>query len=332
MNFLESEHVCLPDHNLAAHRQWTMTLWHASRVGRSITPPIESEAFRYVPRDERDFLDVFFEWYDRNFLSAYPHDKSTLKDQTYLTILAFPSVRDFDQLCTINHGMLLIFYVDDHRRELQLEELLDDTDADRGVQIFTEHIRREVPDSYDHFRELFREFCVASLLQGKVQNSQSLYFRVKAKTMGIVPVHYLLWAVRGLPPEKFGSMEMYNYEHYLELETLMVNDRDSLRKESNAGQWNGIAVYGHDNQSYNTMIDENYSRLITSLGELLAIEDDQICVTAYENFKICADATLYWNESTPRYHSDRTLRSDTPTRRIPMGPRGIGTTSLQVAR
>ncbi|GAB2532489.1 hypothetical protein [Nocardia heshunensis] len=213
MNFLESDHACTTEYNVAAHRQWTMALWHASRVGKSSALPIESEAFRYVPQDERDFLDEFFERYDRRFLSAWPHDKSTLKDQTYLTILAFPEVRDFQQLSTINHGMLLIFYVDDHRRELRLDRLLDDTDADSGVQILTHHIEREIPDSYDHFRELFREFCTASLLQGKVRTSKSLYFRVKSKTMGIVPVHFLLWALRGLPPEKFGSMEMYDYEH-----------------------------------------------------------------------------------------------------------------------
>lgn len=332
MNFLESEQACLPDRNVDAHRQWIMALWHASRVGKSVTLPIASEVFRYAPRDEREFLDEFFEWYDRSFLSSWPHDKSTLKDQTYLTILAFPSVRDFQQLCIINHGMLLIFYVDDHRRELQLDRLLDNTGADDGVQILTTHIKRAIPDHYDHFRELFREFCTASLLQGIVRTSQSLYFRVKSKTMGIVPVHFLLWALHGLPPAKFGSVEMYNYEHYLELETLMVNDRDSLRKESNAGLWNGIAVFGHDKQSYDTMIEENYSRLITSLGELLATEEDQVCVTAYENFKICADATLYWNETTPRYHSDRPRRPETRTRAFPLGPTGIGTTALRVAQ
>ncbi len=233
-----------------------------------------------------------------------------LQTQTHLTVLAFPEVRDFASLGILNHGMLLMFYVDDHRLEIDLAGVLDDTRAHPVVHEFTEQIRTALPRAYDGFMDGFREFCAANLLQGKLTSSKLLYSRIKSKTMGIVPVHYLLWSLRGLAPEKFGALKLHDYLYRLELDTLMVNDRHSLQKEADSSEWNGMAVHRFTDDEQGAVIDENYAHLIATLGELLATEDDPSCVEVYGNFKICADATKAWEEFSPRYHSDH---SDTET-------------------
>jgi hypothetical protein len=234
--------------------------------------------------------------------------------------------------------MLLVFYVDDHRRRLNLAGLLDDSTADPVVHQFVEQIKGELPDAHEGFMDLFREFCSANLVQGKVTSSKLLYSRVKSKTMGIIVVHYLLWSLRGLPAEKFGALKVHNYMHWLELDTVMVNDRHSLQKESGSREWNGISAHGLSEDEHDAMIEDNYAQLIVSLGELLATEDDQVCVAAYENFKICADATKTWEEFSPRYKvaqgDVKTAKRETcnPLNRgFSYGPTGLGTASLRVS-
>jgi hypothetical protein len=262
-----------------------------------------------------------------------------MRTQTHLTVLSFPEIRDFATLGTLNHGMLLIFYVDDHRLEIDLTGLLDDTRTHPVVHEFTEQIKSALPDTYEGFVDVFREFCAASLLQGKVANSELLYSRVKSKTMGIAPVHYLLWSLLGLPSAKFGALKLHDYLYRLELDTVMVNDRHSLAKEADSREWNGMAVHGRTDAEQGAAIDDNYAHLITSLGELLATEDDPRCVAAYENFKICADATKTWEEFSPRYHFDHSdagtaaKTNGTPTLPVfPTGPTGLGTSGLRIAR
>jgi hypothetical protein len=311
--------------------------WHTSRIGATLPSPVEADALRYVPPKDLDFLDEFLQWY-RRFPVARHLDPRHMKTQTHLTVLSFPEIRDFATLGVLNHGMLLIFYVDDHRLEIDLGGLLDDTRAHPVVHEFTEQIRRALPGAYEGFMDVFREFCAGSLLQGKVTSSKLLYSRVKSKTMGIVPVHYLLWSLRELPPEKFGALKLHDYLYRLELDTVMVNDRHSLEKESGSREWNGMAVHGFTDEEQGAVIDDNYAHLIATLGELLATEDDPSCVAAYENFKICADATKTWEEFSPRYHSDhgdaetaeRTNgRSALPG--FPSGPTGLGTSGLRIA-
>ncbi|TCO61983.1 hypothetical protein [Actinocrispum wychmicini] len=323
-------------HNLESHKQWMTAFWHASRVCGKVAPPISTEALRYVPPEDLDFLDEFYEWY-RRFPFVRHLNPKHIKDQTYLTVVAFPEIRDFSTLATLNHCMLLIFYVDDHRLQINLEGLIDDSEADPVVHEFTEQIKSELPEAYGEFMDLFREYCSANLLQGKVKNSWLLYSRVKSKTMGIILVHYTLWSIRKLPPEKFGALKLHNYVYHLELDTVMVNDRHSLEKESGSREWNEIAAHGLTDEEHAAMIDDNYVHLITTLGELLATEDDPSCVAAYENFKICADATKTWEGFSPRY---RVAQSDTKAEGqessnpsnigIPCGPTGLGTASLRV--
>jgi hypothetical protein len=312
--------------------------WHTSRIGATLASPVCADALRYVPPKDLDFLDEFFQWYSR-FPVARHLDPRHMHTQTHLTVLAFPEIRDFATLGTLNHGMLLIFYVDDHRLEIDLAGLLDDTRSHPVVHEFTEHIRSALPDAYAGFEDLFREFCAGNLVQGKVSSSELLYSRVKAKTMGIIVVHHLLWSLRGLPPKKFGALKLHDYMYRLELDTVMVNDRHSLEKESGLREWNGMAVHGLTDEEQGAAIDDNYAHLIATLGELLATEDDPQCVTAYENFKICADATKTWEEFSPRYHSDH---GDTDTTAkangrpappsFPTGPTGLGTSGLRIAR
>ncbi len=83
--------------------------------------------------------------------------------------------------------------------------------------------------------------------------------------MGIVPVHYLLWSLRGLAPEKFGAMKLHDYLYRLELDTLMVNDRHSLQKESSTSEWNGMAVHRFTDDEQGAVIDDNYAHLIATL-------------------------------------------------------------------
>lgn len=329
--------VGISGHSLESHKQWMAAFWHASRMGGKVAPPINAEALRYVPPMNLDFLEEFYEWYRRFPFTRHLDPKYT-KDQTHLTVISFPEVRDFGMLGTLNHGMLLTFYVDDHRLRINLEGLLDDSTADPIVHEFTEHIKSELPDAYEGYMDTFREFCSASLLQSKVKSSKFLYSRVKGNTMGIVPLHYLLWSLRGLPPEKFGALKLHNYMYWLQLDTMMVNDRHSLQKESHSREWNGMAVHGLDDEEQDAMIDENYTHLIVALGELLATEDDQSCVAAYENFKICADATKTWEEFSPRY---KVVQSDVKTEErrngepsncgFSYGPTGLGTASLRIS-
>jgi hypothetical protein len=253
--------------------------------------------------------------------------------------MSFPEVRNFGMLGTLNHGMLLIFYVDDNRLRIDLEGLLDDGRADPMVYEFTEHIKSELPGAHEGFMDLFREFCAGNLLQGKVKSSKLLYSRVKSKTMGIVPLHYLLWSLRGLPSEKFGALKLHNYMYRLELDTVMVNDRHSLQKESGSREWNGMAVHGLSDEEQRVMINDNYAHLIGTLRELLATEDDPTCVAAYENFKICADATKTWEEFSPRYNSYQSdvkaegpINAEAPNLGFSYGPTGLGTASLRMKR
>ena len=156
--------------------------------------------------------------------------------------------------------------------------------------------------------------------------------------MGILPVHYILWSLRGLPSEKFGALKLHNYMYWLELDTMLVNDRLSLEKESGSRKWNGIATYALSDEEVSAMIEDNYAHLIVGLGELLATEDDQSCVAAYEHYKICADATKTWGELSPRYNVAQSnvvteeRRSDKPPNlRFSHGPTGLGTASLRIS-
>ncbi|WP_336317586.1 hypothetical protein [Streptomyces lavendofoliae] len=326
-----------PGHNLESHRQWMTAFWHTSRAAGKSLPPTGTDALRYVAPKDREFLGNFFGWYSRRFSVTQHLNPKHLEDQTHLTVMSFPKVRDFSTLATLNHVMLLIFYVDDHRHLLDLVRLLDDRRADPVVHAFTEHIRSVIPGAHEGFMDTFREFLAGSLLQGKIKRSELLYSRVKSLTMGIVPVHYIRWCLYGLPSEKFGALKVHNYMHWLQLDTLLVNDRYSLGKESDSREWNAIAAHGLSHEELTAVIDDNYAHLITALGELLATEEDRTCVEAYEDFKICADATKTWEEYSPRYRTDQgdtdtegLERSQPVYRSIPYGPTGLGTKSLRL--
>lgn len=71
---------------------------------------------------------------------------------------------------------------------------------------------------------------------------------------------------------KFGDWKLHNDMCWLELEVMMVNDRQSLQKESGSREWKGIAVRGLSDEEHGAMIDDNYAHLIVALGELLATE------------------------------------------------------------
>ncbi|MFE5084465.1 hypothetical protein [Streptomyces mirabilis] len=327
----------VPGHDLKFHQQWMTAFWHASRMVGKALPPTGTDALRYVAPENREFLEDFFGWYCGRFPVARRLNPKHVKDQTHLTVMSFPKVRDFSTLATLNHAMLAAFYVDDHRHRLDLVRLLDDSRADPVVHAFTEYIRSEIPGAHEGYTDTFREFLAGNLLQGKIKRSELLYSRVKSVTMGIVPVHYVRWCLYGLPSEKFGALKLHNYMHWLELDTVLVNDRYSLGKESDSPEWNALAAHDLSHEELTAMIDDNYAHLITALGELLATEEDQTCVEAYEDFKICADATKTWEEFSPRYHTDR---SDTETeglgrsqpviRHIPYGPSGLGTKGLRL--
>ncbi|MGW0886134.1 hypothetical protein [Streptomyces sp. NPDC002671] len=327
-----------PGHDLKSHQQWTTAFWNASRmVGKVVHPPTGTDALRYVASEDGDFLETFFGWYCRRFPVTRHLNPKHLKDQTHLTVMSFPKVRDFSTLATLNHAMLLIFYIDDHRHRLDLVRLLDDGRANLVVHAFMEYIRSEIPGAHEGFADVVREFLAGSLLQGKIKRSEILYSRVKSVTMGIVPVHYIRWCLYGLPSEKFGALKLHNYMHWLQLDTMLVNDRYSLDKESDSREWNALAAHELNHDELTAMIDDNYAHLITALGELLATEEDQTCVEAYEDFKICADATKTWEEFSPRYHTDRSDtetegpgRSQPVNRHIPYGPTGLGTKGLRL--
>ncbi len=193
------------------------------------------------------------------------------------------------------------------------------------------------PDAHEGYTDVFREFLAGNLLQGKVKRSELLYSRVKSVTMGILPVHYVRWCLYGLPAAKFGALKLHNYMHWLELDTVLVNDRYSLGKESDSREWNAIAAHELSHEELTAMIDDNYAHLITALGGLLAVEEDQTCA-AYEDFKICADATKTWEEFSPRYHTVQSVTetegpgsSQPANHRLPYGPTGLGTQGLQLS-
>ncbi|MFG2715317.1 hypothetical protein ACGFX2_32860 [Streptomyces goshikiensis] len=327
-----------PGHDLQSHTQWMTAFWHASRVVGKVLPTAGTDALRYIALKDHEFLETFFGWYCRRFPVTRHLNAKHMKDQTHLTVMAFPKVRDFSTLATLNHAMLLAFYVDDHRHRLDLVRLLDDSRADPVVHAFHGYIRSEVPDAHEGYTDVFREFVAGNLLQGKIRRSELLYSRVKSVTMGIVPVHYVRWCLYGLPAEKFGALKLHNYMHWLELDTVLVNDRYSLGKESDSREWNAIAAHELSHEELTAMIDDNYAHLITALGELLAAEEDQTCVAAYEDFKICADATKTWEEFSPRYHPAQTgTETEGPgssrpaNHRLPYGPTGLGTTGLRLS-
>ncbi|WP_030719673.1 hypothetical protein [Streptomyces sp. NRRL F-2580] len=325
-------------HDLLSHTRWMTAFWHASRIVGKVLTRASTDALRYVAPKDQEFLETFFGWYCHRFPVTRHLNPKHVKDQTHLTVMSFPKVRDFSTLATLNHAMLVTFYVDDHRHLLDLVRLLDDTMADPVVHAFHEYIRHELPDAHEGYTDVFREFLAGSLLQGKVKRSELFYSRVKSVTMGILPVHYIRWCLYGLPDEKFGALKLHNYMHWLELDTVLVNDRYSLGKESDSCEWNSIAAHELSHEELTSMIDDNYAHLITALGELLAVEEDQTCVAAYEDFKICADATKTWEEFSPRYH---TAPSDTETEgprssrpanyRLPCGPTGLGTKGLRLS-
>ncbi|MEU6293944.1 hypothetical protein [Streptomyces erythrochromogenes] len=326
-----------PGHDLKSHQQWMTAFWNVSRtVGKVLSVP-GTDALRYVAPEDREVLEIFFSRYCRTFPVTQHLNSKHLKDQTHLTVMSFPKVRDFSTLAALNHAMLLIFYVDDHRHRLDLVRLLDDTSADPVVHAFAEYIRNSIPRYYEGFVDVFREFLAGSLMQGKIKRTDLLYSRVKSLTMGIIPMHYVLWSLYGLPDTKFGALKLHNYIHWLQLDTLLVNDRYSFGKESDSREWNALAAHDLSHEELTAMIDDNYAHLITALGELLATEEDAACVEAYEDFKICADATKTWEEFSPRYHTDRSDpetegagRSQPVNRHFPYGPSGLGTKGLRL--
>ncbi|MGW7461879.1 hypothetical protein [Streptomyces sp. NPDC054797] len=333
----QAHHRGATGHDLESHHQWMTAFWHASRAAGKGLPPTGTDALRYVARKDSEFLETFFAWYCPSYSVTQHLNLKHLKDQTHLTVMAFPKVRDFSTLATLNHAMLMTFRVDDHRHQLDLVGLLDDSRADPVLHAFTEYIRSEIPSAHEGFTDTFREFLSGNLLQGKIKRSDILYSRVKSVTMGIVPLHYMRWCLYGLPSEKFGALKLHNYLHWLELDTVLVNDRYSLGKESDSSEWNGIAAHELSHEELTAMIDDNYAHLVTALGELLATEEDQTCLEAYEDFKICADATKTWEEFSPRYHPDQ---DDTETEGpghgqpadhwIPYGPTRLGTKGLRL--
>jgi hypothetical protein len=324
-------------HDLQSHRQWMAAFWHASKVVGTVLPTASTDSLRYIAPKDLDFLESFFDRYCREFPVARRLNLKQVKDQTHLTVMAFPKVRDFSTLATLNHAMLVTFYVDDHRRRLDLAGLLDDSRADPVVDAFMKHIRSEISDAYEGYTDAFCEFLAGNLLQGKIKRSELIYSRVKSVTMGILPVHYVRWSLYGLPADKFGALKLHNYMHWLELDTVLVNDRYSLGKEAESSEWNAIAAHHLSHEDLTAMIDENYVHLITALGELLATEEDRTCVAAYEDFKICADATKTWEEFSPRYHTAPSStetegpRSGQPaTHHFSYGPTGLGTQGLRL--
>jgi hypothetical protein len=332
------EAVAAPGHDLQSHRQWMTAFWHASKMVGKVLPTASTDSLRYVAPKDHEFLESFFGRYCREFPVARRLNLKHVKDQTHLTVMAFPKVRDFSTLATLNHAMLVIFYVDDHRHRLDLVGLLDDSSADPVVDAFMKYIRSAIPNAYEGYTDVFREFLAGSLLQGKVKRSEILYSRVKSVTMGILPVHYVRWSLYGLPAHKFGTLKLHNYMHWLQLDTMLVNDRYSLDKEADSSEWNAIAAHDLGHEELTTMIDDNYAHLIAALGELLATEEDKTCVAAYEDFKICADATKTWEEFSPRYHTAPSgTQTEEPgsgqpaTHCFSYGPTGLGTQGLRLA-
>ncbi|MFH0180379.1 hypothetical protein [Streptomyces cacaoi] len=149
---------------------------------------------RYRAPQDRDFLDAFFPWCcDRFPNRPAPGPKGVAGPDAPdgHVVSEGAGRRDFGTLATLNHAMLVIFYVDEHRAQLDLVGLLDDSKADPVAHTFMEYIRNELPHAHEGFTDVFREF---------------LYSRVKSLTMGIVPVHFIRWCLHRLPSEKFGTL------------------------------------------------------------------------------------------------------------------------------
>ncbi|GAA1545078.1 hypothetical protein GCM10009730_62680 [Streptomyces albidochromogenes] len=134
-----------PGHDLQSHTQWITAFWHASRMLGKVLPTAGTDALRYIAPKDQEFLETFFGWYCRTFPVTRHLNPKHVKDQSHLTVMSFPKVRDFGTLASLNHAMLVTFYVDDHRHRLDLVRLLDDSRADPVVHAFHECIRSEIP-------------------------------------------------------------------------------------------------------------------------------------------------------------------------------------------
>jgi hypothetical protein len=313
-------------HTLESHDRWGIEFWHACRLGRNLPMPQKADTLRYNAPADLEFTEEFYRWYQR-FPFTRHFEPQQLKDQIHDSVMVFPKVRDFDMLATLTHIILLCFYVDDHRKRLNLVALLDDSSADQVFYELTEHIRRDIPQAYDGFRDIFTEFCVANLLQGKATSSRFLYYRVKPTTMGAYPTFYVLWALRGLPFDAFRAPRFQYFVEHLEIDMAMINDRYSLTKEGRGSIWNDIAASQLSEEEHDRDVDANYARMITALGELLSQEDDASLVSAYLECKMCLDATKSWEEISPRYNTaeDRQPRSG----QFQYGPTGLGTSGTR---
>ncbi|MGW2613176.1 hypothetical protein ACWC4A_54420, partial [Streptomyces mirabilis] len=147
-----------PGHDLKSHQRWMTAFWHTSRMAGKVLPSTGAEALRYVASKDREFLEGFFGWYCGRFPVTLHLNPKHVKDQTHLTVMAFPKVRDYSTLATLNHAMLLAFYVDDYRHRLDLVRLLDDSRADPVIHEFMEYIRSEIPGAHEGYTDTFREF------------------------------------------------------------------------------------------------------------------------------------------------------------------------------
>ncbi|MGW2613192.1 hypothetical protein ACWC4A_54510, partial [Streptomyces mirabilis] len=145
-----------PGHDLKSHQRWMTAFWHASRMVGKALPPTGTDALRYVAPEDREFLEDFFGWYCGRFPVTRRLNPKHVKDQTHLTVMSFPKVRDYSTLATLNHAMLVDFYVDDHRHRLDLVRLLDDSRADPVVHAFTEYIRSEIPGAHEGYTDTIR--------------------------------------------------------------------------------------------------------------------------------------------------------------------------------
>jgi hypothetical protein len=286
---------------------------------------MKADSLRYNAPADLEFFEEFYRWYQRYPFTRH-FEPRQLKDQIHDAVMVFPKVRDFDMLATLTHEILLCFYVDDNRRHLNIADLLDDSSADQVFYELTEHIRQDIPEAYDGFHDVFMEFCAANLLQCKVRSGEFLYYHVKPTTMGAYPAFYVLWALRGLPFDAFRAFRFQNFVQHLELDMAMVNDRYSLAKEGRKSTWNGIATFQLSEEEHDRVVDANYDRMITALGELLSEEDDESLVAAYLECKMCLDATKSWEEISPRYSA--AAEDHQPLdRRFQHGPTGLGTSA-----
>ncbi|MCA2229725.1 hypothetical protein [Nonomuraea aurantiaca] len=318
----------LEGHTLESHELWGMAFWHLCRLGQKLPMPPKADTLRYNAPPDLEFFEEFYRWYQRYAFTRH-FEPRQMRDQVHDSVMVFPKVRDFDMLATLTHVILLCFYVDDNRRRLNIAALLDDSSADQVFYELTEHIRQDIPQEYAGFHDTFMEFCAANLLQSKARSSKFLYYRVKPTTMGVYPTFYVLWALRGLPFDAFRAPRFQYFVEHLELDMAMVNDRYSLAKEGRDSAWNDIATSQLSEEEHDRIVDANYARVITALGELLSKEDEASLVAAYLECKMCLDATKSWEEISPRYTTaeDRQPLHGTFQR----GPTGLGTSGIRIA-